>query len=316
MTKSKPAGAVTIVTQTRVREGGTEAFAKFQAAISAAAAEQSGFLEQSVLPPNPPTQVDWVILQRFVGREEAIAWLRSERRHALVAGVQPVLSGLDDVHLVRDAETGALPSPVSAVITTRVRPGHEVEYRAWEQRIAAAQAHHPGFQGYRFEPPVPGVQENYVAILRFESEATLHGWMESSERLRLLEQAAGLTESVQTRIVRAGFSQWFPPEAQVQAPAWKMNMIVLLLLYPVVFLFGLSVQTPLLIGTLSLPFWLALFIGNVVSVILLNYLVPWTSQGFSWWLNSRPERRGRIDLGGALLIFVLYGMLLLLFSGM
>ena len=54
-------------------------------------------------------------------------------------------------------------------------------------------------------------------------------------------------------------------------------MIVLLLLYPVVFLFGLWVQTPLLIGRAGLPFWLALFIGNVVSVLLLNWLVPWTS---------------------------------------
>jgi uncharacterized protein len=314
VTELKPAGAVTIVTQTRVREDGTDAFALFQAAISTAVAEQPGFIEQSVLPPNPPTQIDWVILQRFVGHEQAIAWLRSERRHALLAEVQPVLSGLDDVHLVRDAATGALPSPVSAVITTRVKAGHEVEYRAWEQRIAAAQAHYPGFQGYRFEPPLPGVQENYVAILRFESEATLRAWMESPERRRLLEQAEELTDSVNTRFVRTGFSQWFPSEVRTQAPAWKMNMIVLLLLYPVVFLFGLSIQTPLLIGTLNLPFWLALFIGNIVSVTLLNYLVPWTSRGFSWWLDARLDRRVSVDLGGVLLMCVLYGALLLLFS--
>ena len=47
-------------------------------------------------------------------------------------------------------------------------------------------------------------------------------------------------------------------------------MIVLLLLYPVVFLFGAWVQTPLLMERAGLPFWLALFIGNVVSVLLLN----------------------------------------------
>jgi uncharacterized protein len=314
MNQSRPMGAVTVVTQTRVREGKTDAFARFQAAISAAVLEQAGFIEQSVLPPNPPTQVDWVILQRFIGRDEAVAWLRSERRHALLAEVQSILSGLDDVHLVRDAATGALPSPVSAVIVTRVKPGREADYRAWEQRIAAAQARCPGFQGYRFEPPIPGVQENYVAILRFESEATLQSWMKSPERRRLLEQAVGMTESVQARIVRAGFSQWFPSEGQAQAPAWKMNMVVLLLLYPVVFLFGLWVQAPLLMGVLGLPFWLALFVGNVVGVVLLNYFVPWISQGFGWWLSPRPERRARVDLEGALLILALYGALLLLFS--
>ena len=78
-------------------------------------------------------------------------------------------------------------------------------------------------------------------------------------------------------MVRTGFEQWFPSAADgTSAPAaWKQNMIVLLLLYPVVFLFGLWVQTPVLMGKAGLPFWLALFIGNVVSVLLLNWLVPW-----------------------------------------
>lgn len=315
MKDSRPAGAVTIVTQTRVRDDGTDAFAKFQAAISAAVAKQPGFIEQSVLPPDPPTQVDWVILQRFAAPDDAVGWLRSEQRRALLAEVQPALAGVDDVHLVRDAATGALPSPVAVVITTRVRPGCEKEYRIWEQRIAAAQAGSPGFQGYRFEPPIAGVQANYVAILRFESEETLRGWMDSPERHRLLEQAKGLTDDVHARIVRSGFSQWFP-DTPGQAPAWKMNMVVLLLLYPVVFLFGLWVQTPILMRGMGLPFWLALFIGNVASVIILNYLVPWTSKGFNWWLMPARGWSMRNDSVGAGLIIAIYIVLMVIFSRM
>ena len=313
MTNSRPADAVTIVTQTRVRDNGVDAFAKFQATISAAVATQPGFIEQSMLPPDPPTQVDWVILQRFVTAANAIAWLRSDLRRTLLAEIQPVLAGVDDVHLVHDAATGALPSPVAAVITTRVRPGREKEYRGWEQRIAVAQAGYPGFQGYRFEPPIPGVQENYVAILRFESEETLQGWMNSPERHRLLEQAERLTDDVHARIVRSGFSQWFP-DAPARAPAWKMNMIVLLLLYPVVFLFGLWVQTPILMRNIGLPFWLALFIGNVASVLILNYLVPWASTGFRWWLSAAPSQNTRNDWVGTGLIVGLYCILMLVFS--
>ena len=44
----------------------------------------------------------------------------------------------------------------------------------------------------------------------------------------------------------------------------------LLMLYPVVFLFGHYVQTPLLMGRIGLPFWAALFIGNIAGVVLLN----------------------------------------------
>ena len=99
MTDSRPASAVTIVTQTRVHDSGTDAFAKFQAAISAAVAEQPGFIEQSVLPPDPPIQVDWVIMQRFVTPDDAVAWLRSDRRRALLTEIQPILAGVDDVIL-------------------------------------------------------------------------------------------------------------------------------------------------------------------------------------------------------------------------
>ncbi|MGB9646753.1 MAG: antibiotic biosynthesis monooxygenase [Stellaceae bacterium] len=309
------ASAVTLVTQTRVREGMAEEFGRWQSAISAAAAEFPGFITQSVLPPNPPVQVDWVIQQRFADIEAASAWLRSEQRARLLDAAQPMLVGPDDVHLVRDDVTGARSAPVSAVISSRVRPGHEAAFRAWEQRIATAQAQSPGFQGYRFEPPIPGIQDDWLAILRFDTEHNLEAWLGSPERKKLLEEAAAFLEEFHARVVRTGFEQWFPSTDRTSAPAaWKQNMIVLLLLYPVVFLFGAWVQTPILMGKAGLPFWLALFIGNVASVVLLNWLVPWVSQGFGWWLAPARQAGGRTNLVGAGLVAVLYGAWLFLFS--
>ena len=58
-------GAVTIVTQTRVRPESADAFARWQGETSKVIAGFPGFIEQKVMPPSPPTQVDWVILQRF-----------------------------------------------------------------------------------------------------------------------------------------------------------------------------------------------------------------------------------------------------------
>jgi uncharacterized protein len=307
--------AVTLVTQTRVRDGIAEEFGRWQTAISAAAAEFPGFITQSVLPPNPPLQMDWVIQQRFTDVEAASGWLRSERRARLLDAAQPMLAGPDDVHLVRDDVAGDRPAPVSAVISSRVRPGQEAAFRAWEQRIATAQAQSPGFQGYRFEPPIPGIQDDWLAILRFDTEDNLQAWLGSPERQKLLEEATPFLEEFHARVVRSGFEQWFPSADGTSAPAaWKQNMIVLLLLYPVVFLFGVWVQTPVLMGKAGLPFWLALFIGNVVSVVLLNWLVPWVSLGFGWWLAPARQAGGRTNLIGAGLVAVLYGASLFLFS--
>jgi uncharacterized protein len=313
--KGIPDTGVTIVTQTRVAEGADAGFAQFQTSISTAIATHPGFIEQSVLPPNPPAQVDWVILQRFRSAQDAVGWLHSDTRAALLATAQSYLVGPDDVHLLREGQTGALPSPVSVVITTKVKPGREAEFRHWEQRIAAEQARAPGFAGYRLEPPIPGVQEDFVAILRFETDAALQGWMNSPKRAALLAEAEPFTAEVRTRLVQAGFSQWFAPE-NGGAPAWKQNMVVLLMLYPVVFLFGLWVQTPLLMRAWGLPFWLALFIGNVASVILLNWLVPWVSGRFAWWLTPGGGARPTRDWAGAAAVVGLYCAVMALFSRM
>ena len=91
-------------------------------------------------------------------------------------------------------------------------------------------------------------------------------------------------------------------------------MIVLLLLYPVVFLFGTWVQTPFLMVKAGLPFWFALFIGNVVSVVLLSWLVPAVSRSFGWWLAPARRAGGSTSIAGAALILMLYAVSLFLFS--
>ena len=309
-------GSVTIVTQTRVRPECAEAFAQWQDETSAVVGKFPGFIDQKVIPPTPPAQDDWVIVQRFASTEAAGTWLNSEQRLKRVEQIALMLVGRDDVHIVNDDEAGVLPAPVSAVISTRIKLGQEDAYRAWERRIAAVQSKAPGFQGYRFEPPTPGVQDDWLAIVRFDSEANLQAWLNSPERHKLLGEAEEFTQEFHARIARTGFDQWFPVAVGGAPPpaAWKMNMLVLLMLYPVVFLFGAWVQTPILIGWAGLPFWLALFIGNVVGVLLLNWLVPAVSRGFGWWLAPARDAGGRTTLAGAAVILLLYGVLLFLFS--
>jgi antibiotic biosynthesis monooxygenase (ABM) superfamily enzyme len=307
-------GPVTVVTQTRVRPESADAFARWQEDTGGIVARVPGFIKQTVMPPSPPTQVDWVILQRFADTQAALAWLNSELRLQRIASAAPMLVGHDDIHIVNDGGPGVLPSPVSAVISTRIKPGQEDAYRAWEQRIAAAQSKASGFQGYRFEPPVPGVQDDWLAILRFDTEANLQAWLDSPERQELLREANAFTQEFHARIVRTGFDQWFKvAQGAPPIPAWKMNMLVLLMLYPVVFLFGLLVQKPLLTDR-GVPFWLALFIGNVASVILLGWLVPWASRRFEWWLSPQNPAATGINLAGAVVVTGLYVLWLLAFA--
>lgn len=306
--------SVSIVTQTGVRPESAEAFARWQGETSTVIAGFPGFLEQRLMPPKPPLQVDWVILQRFASLEDAHRWLGSGERAKRLEGVAAMVVGRDDVHIVREEAEGKKPAPVSAVISTRVKPGKEAEYRVWERKIAAAQSKAPGLQGYRFESPIPGVQEDFVAILRFDSEANLRAWLESPERQALVDEAAPLTVEFHARLARTGFEQWFRDNqgTAISAPVWKMDMLVLLLLYPIVFLFGVFIHVPLFLNTLKLPFAVALFLGNVVSVALTGYLVPLVAERFAWWLQP-AKNTARVNLLGTGLIAALYAASVLVF---
>ena len=308
---STTGGSVSIVTQTCVRPESAEAFARWQGETSTVIAAFAGFIEQQLIPPKPPLQVDWVILQRFATLDDARRWLASPERQKRLEGITSMLVGRDDVHIVQDATGGSKAAPVSTVISTRVLPGKEAEYRVWERKIAAVQSKAPGLQGYRFEAPVPGVQENYVAILRFDSEANLNAWLESPERRQLVEEAAPLTQETHARIARTGFEQWFRDEsgAPMGAPVWKMDMIVLLLLYPIVFLWSVYIGFPYLA---KMPFAVSLFLGNIVSVGLTGFLVPWVAGHFGWWLGPKKDA-GRMSLLGAGLILALYAAMVVVF---
>lgn len=313
---SDAATSVSIVTQTCVRPESADAFARWQGETSSVIAGFPGFIEQRLMPPHPPLQVDWVILQRFDSLDDAKRWLASPERQTRIEGAAPMLVGRDDVHLVRDDASAVRTAPVSAVISTRVKPGMEAEYRKWERKVAAAQSKAVGLQGYRFEPAVPGVQEDFVAILRFDSDANLQAWMDSPERQTLVAEAAPLTVEFRTRMAQSGFEQWFrdvtPKDATPPNP-WKMNMVVLVVLYPTVFLWGLLIGTPVVTKLLHLDFPLALFIGNAFSVKVTSHLVPWAAKRLSWWLLPPEKGRALVNLKGAALLVTAYAIMILLF---
>lgn len=296
--------AVTIITQTTVRPDSMAAFEAWQTETNRIIAGFPGFLHQTLLPPSPPAQDYWVVMQRFSDSTTAIGWLNSSQRLERLTMVQPLLTGRADVHVVRGMADAPASAPVSAIMSTRVKPGCELAYRAWEQKIAVAQTAAKGLVGYRFEPPIPGVQADWLTILRFDTQENLQSWLDCPTRRQILAEAEPLTEGFDYRITRSGFDQWFPVAAiSGSVPAvWKQNMVVLLMLFPVVFLFGHFVQVPILQVRLGMPFAVALLIGNAVSIVLLNWLVPWASNRFAWWLSPPSAAPSTRTAAGAAII--------------
>lgn len=89
-------------------------------------------------------------------------------------------------------------------------------------------------------------------------------------------------------------------------------MVVLLVLYPLVFLLNEWLQKPILVGMFGLPYWAFLFVNNAVSVVLLSLILPPVSRRLGWWL-SPADHDGRGDLAGALLVAAFYALWLIVF---
>ena len=89
-------------------------------------------------------------------------------------------------------------------------------------------------------------------------------------------------------------------------------MVVLLVLYPLVFLLNEWLQKPILVGIFGLPYWAFLFINNAVSVVLLSLILPPVSRQLGWWLRP-ADHDGKRDVAGALLVAAFYALWLLAF---
>jgi uncharacterized protein len=79
------------------------------------------------------------------------------------------------------------------VLTTRVRPGSEEAFIAWQSRYSAAISEFPGFISTDMIPaPADKPEEPWTVIVNFESDEYIAGWQKSPERSAILEEVAPL----------------------------------------------------------------------------------------------------------------------------
>lgn len=81
---------------------------------------------------------------------------------------------------------------VTGIVRRRVRSGAEGQAEAVMREIMALARQAEGFLGSEIFPPIPGVQDAYVVLYRFNRGTNLRKWLASSRRQELLAQIADL----------------------------------------------------------------------------------------------------------------------------
>jgi uncharacterized protein len=144
-----------------------------------------------------------------------------------------------------DAESreSLAPRPATAIASHRVQPGKLEAYAVAQKAITDAARRFPGFVGTEVLSPVPGLQEEWVAIFRLESNRAMQQWLQYPERLRLAKAIEDLLIEPARMLVLASDEQTEPPVAMVfthkvapeKVPAyldWRRRVIAAQTHYP------------------------------------------------------------------------------------
>jgi len=241
------------------------------------------------------------------------AWLDSDERRSLLDKSASLLADEGTTNVIQGTNTELFPHDmVTEIITVSVKPGIEEAYRDWVDRIRQVEAKFSGYQGLQLQPPIPGLQEDWVSLLRFDTSEHLNAWLRSDARRDALREVEPFIDKREQQVATS-FSGWFTfGDAPGQAPPnWKQSMIVLLTLYPIVMLEQLFLS-PLLH---SLGMAEAIFIGNLLSVAATGFvLIPLALRAFEWWLLPRPNDSAGVEAAGVALIVSLYALSVVVFA--
>lgn len=300
--------AKTLVTKYLSEGASLPEASSFLVELMNAGMENSGFLSAEIIPPCPPEQNEWVLLQRFRTSDFADSWRASGKRREILERIKSSFKSDADVLLEEDLEDGVRGSVATAIIT-HVRKGKEQEYRAWEGKMQVKQAQYPGYRGSYVQPPTGDTDEQWTTMLRFDSPETLNNWFNSQERAALLAEGQEIVASTDFRKVSMSFPGWFPLDEKTgEAPAaWKTSMLVILGLFPIVML-EIKYLNPILNPLPSAS--LSNFIGNIISVGLTSYVtVPASINAFKWWIfPDSSANRAAINMKGTLILCLLFAI--------
>lgn len=181
------------------------------------------------------------------------------------------------------------PSPVTVVVSRRVRKGCTEEFERLSAKMTETAAGFAGHLGAVLFRPFSSDDPEYRVAFKFDTEEHLEAWLNSEERASWLKSIEDLLEQPSAIEKAEGLVPWFtlPGKTIVRPPAkHKMAVVSWLGLFPIVtaifWLFGAPLA--------HLPLVPRTFIVTAIVMGLMTYVVmPRLTKAFAFWLFPKPE---------------------------
>jgi uncharacterized protein len=197
--------------------------------------------------------------------------------------------GPSDAQAPADARPAA-DDPVTVLYSRRVKPGREADFEAWARGIVAAARQFPGHLGASVLD-APGSREYHI-LFTFADRRSLRAWLDSDERRRWLVRVGELLEADRGLQQLTGLETWFKlPGSNVPTmtppPRWKMWLVSLIAVYPLV----LAFQALVVPRMAWLPLPLRALVFPLVLLTLMTFVVmPMVTRALRRWLGPRHDQ--------------------------
>jgi uncharacterized protein len=174
----------------------------------------------------------------------------------------------------------------SVVINHHIIDGKQNQYEDWLNEIGPICRNYEGNVDWQIIRPIPNLTFNYTVIIRFDTIENLKKWMESEERLNLIEKVKPTFAKEDNYVIKSGLDFLFQDDKTQKAPVkWKQYLVTWSAIYP------LSIGIPILL----LPLLKALhipdnklihsfFVSGVVVFIMVYLLMPNYTRLIKKWL--------------------------------
>ena len=174
---------------------------------------------------------------------------------------------------------------VTWVITHEVRPDRRDDFEDWLAGISDEVGRFPGREGVTVLRPGGKSGTEYVVVVRFASYDDLRRWEESAERAEWLNRLDPLLAAASTYRKETGLETWFQLPGQravVPPPKWKMALLIILAIYPLLLIVLPLMGTVFDIPYLSVPITIGseFVVRTLVTAVILVTLMTWVAMPF------------------------------------
>ena len=172
--------------------------------------------------------------------------------------------------------------------THRVMPEHHQIFLRCQEKLKALVKESPCFISAESTELKPE-GDIFLAetLLRFDTVENLVRWIDSPERRKLIYLEENSGYQFEGKINAEGYGRWLKRNLSKPSPTWKINLLVLLVVYPTVMGLNLLMEKP---DFIDFPTWM--LFSNFCSIAITGwFILPWVSGIYQRWLHGDGSQK-------------------------